>query len=171
MRIAALVENFFEDVEYTEPVKAFRDADHTIINIGLRKGASVTGKKSGTNVQIHESIENISVDDFDALFIPGGYSPDRLRAHEQVVSFVRAFMESGKPVFAICHAPQLLISGNVLKGRRVTGWKSIIQDIKNCGAEFIDEPVVEDKNLVSSRGPNDIPAFVQACLRKLSDIR
>ena len=76
-------------------------------------------------------------------------------------------MESGKPVFAICHAPQLLITADVLKGKKVTGYKSIIQDIKNAGAEFIDQQVVIDGNLVSSRNPSDIPAFIEACLKKL----
>jgi len=83
------------------------------------------------------------------------------------MQFTKEFVESGKPVFAICHAPQLLITADVIRGRTITGWKSVIQDIKNAGAEFIDREVVEDGNLVSSRSPGDLPAFIEACLKKL----
>jgi protease I len=99
--------------------------------------------------------------------IPGGYSPDRLRVSEHAVTFVRDFVNSGKPVFAICHAAQLLITAQVLQGRTVTGWKSIVQDIKNAGANFVDQEVVEDGNLITSRNPQDIPAFVERSLKKL----
>jgi protease I len=127
----------------------------------------VKGKKQRTAVRINVAVGRVSPDDFDALLIPGGYSPDKLRAHEEAVTFARDFVESGKPVFAICHAPQLLITADVLKGRRVTGWKSIIQDIKNAGAEFMDQQVVKDGNLVSSREPSDLPAFIGASLEML----
>lgn len=166
-KIAIIIENFFEDSEYTRPAGAFRKAGHELIHVGLKEGAVVKGKKQGTEVKIEKSVHDVSVDDFDALLIPGGYSPDRLRADEEAVSFVRDFMKSGKPVFAICHAPQILITARVLEGRKVTGWKSIIQDIKNAGAEFIDQEVVEDGNLISSRSPADIPAFISASLEKL----
>ena len=115
-------------------------------------------------------MQDVSVEGFDALLIPGGYSPDKLRAHDAAMRFVREFMERGKLVFAICHAPQLLITAQVLTGRRVTGWKSIIQDIKNAGAEFVDREVVEDGNLISSRSPADLPAFIQALLQRLPDV-
>jgi protease I len=99
--------------------------------------------------------------------IPGGYSPDRLRANENAVSLVRDFVKSTKPVFSICHAPQILITAQVLEGRKIIGWKSIVQDIKNAGAEFIDKEVVEDGSLISSRHPGDLPAFIKASLKKL----
>jgi protease I len=118
-------------------------------------------------VLIDQAVKDVSVADFDALLIPGGYSPDRLRADADAVRFAKEFVESGKPVFAICHAPQLLITAQVLQGRKITGWKSVIQDIKNAGAEFIDQEVVEDGNLISSRSPRDLPAFIRASLRKL----
>ncbi len=166
-KIAVIIENFFEDSEYTRPAGAFRKAGHELIHVGLKEGAVVKGKKQGTEVMIEKSVHDVSVDNFDALLIPGGYSPDRLRADEEAVSFVRDFMKSGKPVFAICHAPQILITARVLEGRKVTGWKSIIQDIKNAGAEFIDQEVVEDGNLITSRSPADIAAFISASLEKL----
>jgi protease I len=108
------------------------------------------------------------VDDFDALLIPGGYSPDKLRVYEEAVRFVKDFVESGKPVFTICHGPQLLITAQVLKGRTITGYTSIIQDIKNAGATFVDADVVVDKNLISSRTPADLPSFIAAALNALA---
>ena len=164
--IAALVGPEFEDVEYTKPVDAFRNAGHTVTVVGRAAGEEVKGKH-GTAVRIDRSAGEIGVDRFDALFIPGGHSPDRLRIDPAVVEFVRKFVESGKPVLLICHAPQLLITARVLQGRRVAGWPSIRVDIENAGAEYVDEPVVEDGNLVSSRKPEDIPAFVEASLKRL----
>lgn len=108
-------------------------------------------------------------ENFDALLIPGGYSPDELRANENAVEFTKEFVESNKPVFAICHAPQILITAQVLKGRKITGWKSIKQDIINAGAIFIDKEVVIDDNIISSRSPADIPAFIKASLKKLEE--
>ncbi len=165
--IAIIITDDFEDIEYSEPAKAFQKAGYRLVHLGLSRGETVTGKKYGTEVKIDEAVRRARVADFDALLIPGGYSPDRLRTDEDAVVFVRDFVNSGKPVFAICHAPQLLITAQVLRGRKVAGWKSIIQDIRNAGAEFIDREVVEDGNLVSSRGPDDIPAFIEAALRRL----
>ncbi|MGZ3598286.1 MAG: type 1 glutamine amidotransferase domain-containing protein [Syntrophales bacterium] len=166
-KIAVIITDLFEDSEYTKPAKAFKKVGHELVHVGLRARKTVKGKKKGTPVRIDKAVKDVSADDFDALFIPGGYSPDKLRIDENAVQFVKRFVESGKPVFSICHAPQLLITAQVLQGREITGWKSIIQDIKNAGAEFIDQEVVEDGNLISSRSPDDIPAFIQACLKKL----
>lgn len=166
-KIAVIITNMFEDSEYSQPVNAFKKAGHKIIRVGLKEGEVVKGKKKGTLVKIDKAVTDVSVDDFDALLIPGGYSPDKLRANEEAVKFTKEFTESGKPIFSICHGPQLLITAQALKGRKITGWKSIIQDIKNAGAEFIDQEVVEDENLVSSRHPGDIPAFIRTSLKKL----
>jgi protease I len=166
-RVAVIIANLFEDSEYTEPAKAFQGAGHELIHLGLRAGETVKGKKKDTPVKIDRAVHEVSVDDFDALLIPGGYSPDQLRADDKAVAFVRDFFRSGKPVFAICHAAQLLITADVIRGRKVTGWKSIVQDIKNAGAHFEDVEVVEDGNLVSSRHPGDLPAFIEASLRYL----
>ncbi|MGZ3494913.1 MAG: type 1 glutamine amidotransferase domain-containing protein [Thermodesulfobacteriota bacterium] len=166
-KIAVIITDMFEDSEYTNPAQAFKRAGHELVHVGLKARQTVKGKKRGTPVRIDKAVKDVSVDDCDALFIPGGYSPDKLRVDEKAVQFVKRFVETGKPVFSICHAPQLLITAQVLQGRKVTGWKSIVQDIKNAGAEFIDQEVVEDGNLISSRSPDDIPAFIQACLKKL----
>lgn len=169
-KIGVLITDLFEDVEYTKPAEAFKNAGYELIHVGLEQGQTVKGKKEGTLVTIDKSFKDVSVQDFDAILIPGGYSPDKLRVDEDAVEFTRKFFNSGKPVFSICHAPQLLITADVIRGCKITGYKSIIQDIKNAGAEFIDQEVVEDKNLISSRNPNDISAFIDACLRRLESL-
>jgi protease I len=169
--IAVILENYFEDSEYSRPAEDFRKAGHTLVHIGIKKGDQVTGKNHESKVTIDKSIEEVNADDFDALFIPGGFSPDRLRVYPEVVNFVRKFDEEGKLILAICHAPQILITANVLKGRKITGWKSIVQDIKNSGAQYMDQEVVEDDNLISSRSPEDIPAFTKKSLQKLNALK
>lgn len=166
-KIAVLIDDMFEDAEYTTPAHAFKEKGHQLTHVGLEKGKIVRGKKENTEVTIDKAIDDVEVEDFDALLIPGGFSPDKLRAHENVVKFTREFMDSEKPVFAICHGPQLLITAQRLEGRKVTGWKSIAQDIKNAGANYIDKEVVEDGNLISSRHPGDLPSFIAASLRRL----
>jgi deglycase len=141
-KIAVIITDFFEDVEYTEPAQAFKKAGHEVVHVGLKAGETVKGKKEETPVKIDRAVKEVSVNEFDALFIPGGYSPDKLRVDEDAVRFAKDFVQSGKPVLAICHAAQLLITAQVLGGRKITGWKSIIRDIKNAGAQFVDREVV-----------------------------
>ncbi len=167
-RIAVIIADMFEDAEYTEPAKAFREAGHALVHIGLSAGKTVNGKASGTAVKVEKAVKDVSASEFDALLIPGGYSPDKLRVDADAVRFAKEFVESGKPVFVICHGPQLLITANVLKGRKITGWKSIVQDIINAGADFEDRELVEDGNLISSRSPADLPAFIRASLKRLA---
>jgi protease I len=168
-KIAVILDEDFEDSEYQKPADALREAGHQLTHVGLTKDAEIMGKKEQAHAHIDQAVSEASVDEFDALLIPGGYSPDHLRADQNAVRFVKDFVESGKPVFAICHAPQLLITAQVLKGRKITGWKSIIQDIKNAGANFVNEEVVEDRNIISSRSPDDIPAFNNRIIQKLKE--
>jgi protease I len=163
-KVAVIIDNMFEDVEYNDPAEAFQREGHDLIHVGLKAGKEVTGKKKATKVRIDESVREVSPDQYDALLIPGGYSPDKLRADEDAVAFTRKFLASGKPIFSICHGPQLLISADRIKGRRLTGWKSIVQDIKNAGALYEDKQVIVAGNLISSRQPSDIPAFIKAAL-------
>ncbi|HUH78839.1 MAG TPA: type 1 glutamine amidotransferase domain-containing protein [Methanoregula sp.] len=165
--IAVLITDMFQDIEYQKPADAFRKAGHELTHVGLRAGVQVRGEH-GFPLRIDRAVKDVSADDFDALFIPGGYSPDKLRVDDDAIRFVKEFFEAGKPVFAICHAPQILITAQLLKGRWVTGWKSIVQDIKNAGAEYVDKDVVVDRNLVSSRMPADIPAFIRESLALLA---
>lgn len=165
-KIAILVTNHFEDSEYAEPVLAFKEKGHKVTAIEMEKGKTVEGKQGKSKVVIDESIADVSPEEFDALFIPGGFSPDVLRADERFVRFAKAFMEAKKPVLAICHGPQLLITAKTLEGRDVTGYKSIHVDLKNAGANLHDKEVVVCQNqLVTSRQPDDLPAFVQESLR------
>ena len=167
-RIGVLIENMFEDSEYKKPAAAFKKAKHELVHIGVKKGI-VKGEKTDMKVKVEKAARDVTAGDFDALFIPGGYSQDRLRSHDEVVAFVKQFAATGKPIFFISHGAQLLITADLLKGRRITGWKSIIQDIKNAGAEYLDQEVVEDGNFISSRYPADIPAFIKASLDKLKE--
>lgn len=168
--IAVLLTDSFEDVEYTEPAKSFKEAGHNITVIEKEKGKTVQGKQGETKVEIDAAINEVNPDQFDALFIPGGFSPDILRADERFVQFAKSFMEDKKPVFAICHGPQLLITSETLTDRDVTGYKSIQVDLKNAGARFHDKEVVVCGNqLVTSRTPEDIPAFTRESLNLLSE--
>lgn len=167
-RVAALIENLFEDSEFHQPARAFREAGHQVTVVGLEEGKVVKGKKEGTTVKVEKAVKDVSVKDFEALLIPGGYAPDLLRRDDTAVAFARDFVNSGKPTFIICHSAQLLVTARVLEGRRATGHKAVIVDIENAGAEFIDSEVVVDGNLVSSRTPADMPAFIRECLRQLA---
>ena len=165
--IGILIDEMFEDVEYIKPSEAFVNEGYSIVHIGIKEGQVVKGKRKSTPVTIEESVSKFNIDKIDALLIPGGCSPDHLRGYESAVNFVKNFFKNGKPIFAICHAPQILITADLLHGRRVTGWRSIVQDLKNAGAIYIDSEVVVDENLISSRGPKDIPAFIETALNVL----
>jgi protease I len=165
-KIAVLVTNDFEDSEYAVPVQAFKEKGHEVTIIEMEKGKTVIGNHGKTEVVIDESIDDVSQEEFDVLFIPGGFSPDILRADERFVGFAKAFMDAKKPVLAICHGPQLLITAKTLEGRDITGYKSIHVDLENAGANLHDKEVVVCQNqLVTSRQPKDIPAVVQESLR------
>ncbi|WP_077701762.1 type 1 glutamine amidotransferase domain-containing protein [Virgibacillus dokdonensis] len=167
-RIATVITDMFEDVEYTDPAKAFQDAGHEVVTIEKEKGKQVTGKNNQVTVTIDYGIDDVNPSDFDALFIPGGFSPDMLRADERFVTFAKHFMDEKKPVFAICHGPQLLITAKTLEGRKATGFTSIQVDMEYAGAKVVDEEVVVCQNqLVTSRQPDDIPAFNRESLNIL----
>ncbi|MEB6550739.1 type 1 glutamine amidotransferase [Heyndrickxia sporothermodurans] len=168
-KIATVITDMFEDSEYSEPTKAFQEAGHTVVTIEKEKGKKITGKNKEVEVTIDESIDSVDPNDYDALFIPGGFSPDQLRADDRFVQFVKAFMDEKKPVFAICHGPQLLITAKSLDGRDATGYTSIKVDLENAGVNFHDEEVVVcGEQLVTSRTPKDIPAFNREALKLLN---
>ena len=138
--------------------------------MGLKAGTEVKGKKGTESAKVEKSIDEVSASQFDALFIPGGYSPDHLRANSKVVEFTRAFAEEGKPIFAICHGPQLLMTAGVVKGRKLTAWTTIQRDLEQVGANVVDQEVVVDRNLVTSRKPDDIPAFIRESEKLLQQV-
>ncbi len=170
MKIACVLGPKFEDSEFKDPYEAFRAAGHEVTVVGLEAGAQLEGDKGKVKATIDKSFKDVKPDQFDALFIPGGSSPDKLRAHEDAVAFVKAFMRAGKPVFAICHGPQLLLSADEYKSHRMTAWKTIQGDLKRAGANVVDEEVVVDRNLVTSRQPSDIPAFIRESLKLLDQV-
>jgi protease I len=135
--------------------------------VGAAAGVEYRGKRGG-GIQADLSAGSARMSDFDALVIPGGHAPDRMRLRHAMVDLARDAMETGKTVAAICHGPQLLISANVLRGRTLTCWPSIAVDVKNAGGLYVDKPVVEDGNLITSRKPDDVPAFCDAIIRALS---
>ena len=125
MKIACLLESMFEDSEFVKPADAFRQAGHQVTVIGLEPGKDLKGYRGTATVRAEKGIDTVRPDEYDALFIPGGYSPDHLRLNPKVVSFTKAFFDADKPVFAICHGPQLLITARVVKGSTLTAWPTI----------------------------------------------
>ena len=171
-RIAALVDDGFEQVELTEPKKAFEAAGAKvdIVSPQQRKVKGWQHAKWGDELAVDRPLEQARENDYDGLLLPGGVmNPDRLRANARAVEFVRAFVQSGKPIAAICHGPWTLIEANGVKGRRVTSWPSLQTDLKNAGATWVDEPVVIDKGLVTSRKPDDIPQFNAAAIEEFAE--
>ncbi|MEK4299173.1 type 1 glutamine amidotransferase domain-containing protein [Oceanobacillus sp. FSL W8-0428] len=166
--IAAIVTDMVEEIELTGPVKAYKDAGHTVDVISDEAGKIIKGK-NGEELKADKGIEEVSASDYDALLVPGGFSPDLLRINPKNGDFARAFMEADKPVFAICHGPQFLVETDLLKGRELTSFVSVRKDLKNAGASVKDEEVVVDKNLVTSRTPDDLPAFNREALKLLNN--
>jgi protease I len=167
IRIAVLVEEGFEDSELVEPVRAMKDAGARVVVVGSGSKDSYRGKRGSATVGADTSADKVSAGDFDAIIIPGGYAPDKMRLHQPMVDLVRAAFETGKVVAAVCHGPQLLISADIVRGRRVTSWPSIAVDLRNAGAEWVDQPVVVDGNLITARRPSDLPRFNKAVMQAL----
>jgi protease I len=167
-RIALLVENDFEDTELTGPRDALRAAGATVVIVGPTANTEYKGKKLGTVVTSELAAGAAKPAEFDAVVIPGGYAPDKMRMRHAMVDFTREMYEAGKPVAAICHAASMLISANAVKGKTLTCWPSVAIDVKNAGGMYVDKPVVEDGNLITSRKPDDIPMFNDAIIRAVA---
>jgi deglycase len=170
MRIACVLAADYEDSEFQEPYRAFVEAGHQVTVVGLKEGDALKGKKGQVTALVEKSFDDVSPSDFDALFIPGGNSPDKLRAHDEAVVFTKAMMTASKPVLAICHGPQLLLTAEEHKRHRMTAWKTVQGDLKKAGADVVDKEVVVDRNLVTSRMPQDIPAFIRESLKVLEAV-
>jgi deglycase len=170
MRIACVLDVDYEDSEFKQPYDAFKQAGHQVTIIGLEPGKELKGKKGTVTTKAENGVDQVRPEQFDALFIPGGYSPDHLRANRTMVQFVTSFMDANKPVLAICHGPQLLITARVVKGRKLTAWQTIQDDLEQVGANVVDQDVVVDKNLITSRKPADIPAFIRESLKLLEKV-
>lgn len=165
-RVALLIEDGFEDSELVGPRDGLRGAGVAVTVVGPVAGRSYTGKR-GAVVAADAAAGRVRAADFDAVVIPGGYAPDRMRLRHAMVDLARDAFAAGKPVAAICHGPQLLISADALRGRTVTCWPSIAIDVRNAGGLYVDRPVVTDGNLITSRKPDDVPQFTAAILAAL----
>ena len=173
-RVAILVADGFEQVEMTEPREALHQAGAKTELISLMRG-KVKGwqhTKWGDEFDVDRTVDAVNPEDYDALVLPGGVmSPDKLRNNTAAVDFVRGFFDAGKPVAAICHGPWTLINAQVVKGREMTSYESIKQDLINAGAHWVDKEVVVDNGLVTSRKPDDIPAFNRKMIEEFCEGR
>jgi len=171
-RVAILATDGFEQVELTEPKKALEQAGATTEVISPKSG-EIRGWKSkdwGDSVKVDKTLTNANPSDYDALVLPGGVAnPDNLRMDEKAVRFVKDFAQSGKPVAAICHGPWTLVEAGVVKGHTLTSWPSLKTDLKNAGANWVDKEVVMDGNFITSRKPDDLPAFNKKVIEEIAD--
>jgi protease I len=171
-RVAIVAADMVERVELVEPRKALEEAGATIELISLKPGEIRTFNHfdPAESERVDKSVEEVDASDYDALMIPGGVgNPDQLRGDENMVAFVREFFEQGKPVAAICHAPWVLIEAGVVNGRTLTSWPTVATDLRNAGANWVDKEVVVDSGLVTSRMPDDIPAFNKKMLEEFAE--
>jgi protease I len=166
--VAFIVDEMYEESELGQPYERVREAGHTPVLVGVKAGKSLEGEHHKSRVVTERAIDDVSAADFDALVIPGGYSPDHLRTNLRALRLTRHMFNAGKPVAAICHAGSLLIEADVCDGRTVTSWPSIKTDLLNAGARWIDREVVEDGNLITSRSPKDLRGFCKAILDQLA---
>ena len=172
-RIAALIGDGFEESELIEPRRALEEAGAivTIVGVDEKSRQKIRGKRGlddGASVRAEELVADVTAEDFDALLVPGGTSPDHIRMDKEVQRFVREFDAAKRPMFVICHGPQVLISAQLVRGRQLTGAHSIADDIRNAGGLYRDQAVVHDSNWVTSRGAEDLPQFNRAILEKLA---
>ena len=165
-RVAVLVEDIYEDMELWYPYYRLREEGAEVVLVGPEAGKTYSSKH-GYPAKSDRAADDVSVDDFDAVIIPGGYAPDRMRRHAAMVRLAGEALHGGKIVGAICHAAWVLCSADVLRGRHVTGFFAIKADVVHAGAEWVDKEVVQDDNLITSRQPDDLPAFARAIVEAL----
>ena len=167
-QVALLVEDIYEDLEFWYPYYRLREAGCQVTVLGT--GESSYESKHGYEAEVDMAVDDAEVSDFDGVIIPGGYAPDRMRRHEPMVDFVRDMHESGGVVAAICHAGWMLASADILEGRRATSFFAIRDDMENAGCEWVDEACIKDGNIITSRTPDDLPAFLTTILGALEEV-
>lgn len=171
-KVAILVADGFEQVEMTKPREALHEAgaETKIVSIKSGKVFGMNHEEKGDKFDVDLTLDKAQVNDFDALLMPGGLlNPDAMRQEESALDFVRGFFEANKPVAVICHGPQVLINAGLVRGRTLTSWPALEVDLKNAGANWVDEEVVVDNGLVSSRNPDDIPAFNRKMIEEFAE--
>lgn len=166
-RIAILAEEDFEDSELVEPMRTLKDAGARVLIVGSGSQKTYQGKRGSATVRVDATADKVKAEDFDAVIVPGGYAPDKMRLHQPMIDLVRKAHDLGKVVAAICHGPQLLISAEIVRGRRITSWPSIAVDLRNAGADWVNAPVVQDGTIITSRKPADLPQFNKAIIEAL----
>jgi len=166
-KVGFLLADTFHDTEMKNPYEAIKEAGHETVIIGEKTGVDITAKQGTISYQADVAADQISAADLDAIVIPGGSAPEKLRINEHMVRLVKEMNEQGKLIAGICHGPQVMISADILRNRKATCFIGIRDDIKNAGAEYLDQEVVVDGNLVTSRTPKDEPAFIREILNKL----
>lgn len=167
-KVLILAADLFEDIELLYPLYRLKEEEVAVVVAGV-DDKDVTGKKGHGPVGVHTTVEGLRASDFDALVIPGGFAPDKLRRSPQVLELVRAFNAADKPIAFICHAGWVPISAQILKGRKATSVAAIRDDMVNAGVEWVDETTVVDGNLISARTPDDLGQWMKALLRALSE--
>ena len=167
MKIACVLGQGFEDSEFRVPYDRLKQEGYQVDVIGLKAGEELKGYKGKEKIKAEKSIDQVKPDEYDALLIPGGQSPDHLRVDRRMVEFVKAFEDGGKVIAAVCHGPQLLIAAHLVKGRTLTAWQTIQDDLRQIGANVKDEPVVHDRNWITSRKPDDLQQFSDAIVEQL----
>jgi protease I len=167
-RVAVLVGPEFEDSELEVPIRALTENDHRVVLLGTEAEQELVGKRGRVRATTDAAVRNHRADEFDMLLIPGGHSPTYLREDPAMLDFVESFCRMGRPVAAICHGPQLLMAAGQGGGRRMTAWPSVQDELREFGAEVVDQPVVEDGAFITSRKPADLEPFCAAILRRLS---
>lgn len=171
-KIAVLVTDGFEESEFTEPVKALKEAGATVEVVSLKSGeVKAWNKKNwGESYAVDKTVDEVDARDYDGLVLPGGVmNPDKLRMNQDAVNFTAGFFDEEKPIAAICHGPWLLIETGEVKGRKMTSYSSIKTDLINAGANWVDEEVVVDNGLVTSRKPEDLPAFCKKMIEEIKE--
>ena len=170
--VMILATDGFEQSELMKPKEMLEDAGHTVHVVSLESGSIKAWDKDdwGKSVSVDKTIGDANVGDYDALLLPGGQiNPDLLRVEDKAVDLVREFNSAGKPIAAICHAPWLLIEAGLVQGKTLTSYKSIRTDMKNAGANVVDQEVATDGNIITSRNPDDIPAFTKALMEMMAN--
>jgi protease I len=168
--IACLLTSGFEDSEFKVPYDRLRAAGYAVELIGVKAGETVVGYKGHESARIERSIDEVGPDGYEGLLIPGGYSPDKLRADDRFVDFVKRFDATGRPLAAVCHGPQLLLTAELQRGRTLTAWKTVQGDLRQAGANVVDREVVVDGNWITSRKPDDLEAFSAKLLEELGEL-
>ena len=168
-RIALLAEEEFEDSELIVPMWGMKNAGAKVLIVGSGSKEIYQGKRGTVAIRVDATADKVRAEDFDAIIVPGGRAPARMRQHKSMVDLVKKANELGKVIAAVCHGPQLLIAAGIVQGRRLTSWPTVAAELTDAGAEWIDEAVVRDGNFITSRKPADLPRFNKAIIETMRE--